>query len=610
MKKSLAEWLQETTQGNLSVYETEKPRVHDDMLHELAKRFSIDGNIESKDGISLVSQEKKLLAMYSQSGAFWYADLAKLYNPEYKPELPSEDEVREITTSYLTRNSWLPEKAIFESIHRNSFEQTEEYKQGKHTEQENNVCVDFRFSVNGLNTYGPGAKIKVFVGHQGEIIGLFYAMRSLHKYAEFSRLSKQDLEETLKQKLGLPLERIEIRDVRLAYHAESCVLNSRFMQPAYVFTLAASVKSKQGKEPATVEFLTHPLPATTFAPIVTIKTDSCPIEIRQGKKLTLSCNIKGGTEPFKFSWESNIDGHLGDESVLQVQDLSIAYRERHITSHTIKVTITDGRGMQDSHQVLVKVHPTEEISLQEQKLGEVTDPDDPYVGVEWCNIYHGTPGLADISGTDASAQGFKNYIQSLPNWSSRFDWGNDSAWEEDFKFTTAPGGGTDSYWSDNVDFAFFAGHGSSGKFYFGSTVDDHEMVAQDARWGDGRLNWIVLHACQTMRANFQWTVWDDAFKGLHQMFGFHTNTEGSTPPLGSRFAYWMTFRILPWMDALDMQTAWQQACTECFDSSVEYAVIYANQTGTDTHNDHLPGYGYVSPDPTSPSYWTYYKGTC
>jgi hypothetical protein len=71
----------------------------------------------------------------------------------------------------------------------------------------------------------------------------------------------------------------------------------------------------------------------------------------------------------------------------------------------------------------------------------------------------------------------------------------------------------------------------------------------------------------------------------------------------------MTLQILG-TDAFDMQTAWKLACTECFDSSREYAVIYAGQSGTDTYNDHLPGYGDVSADPTSPNYWVYYRGTC
>jgi hypothetical protein len=610
MKKTLAGWLEEVDdkiEGNLLVYETEKPKVSDEMFYKLAKEFEIDGKIQSKDDISLVSQQEKKMGMYKKSGAFWYADFAKLHNPSYKPELPSENDARDIAIKYLTQKNRFPDNAVLDSTRRNVFERVEGDKRDR-AEQPNNVTVDFRFSVNGLNTYGPGAKIKVYVGHDGEVIGLFHAMRQFREYAKFACLSKEDLEEILKRKLGLSLERIEVKDVKLAYHAESCVLNTRFVQPVYIFTLAASVKGKRGKGRATVEFLTHPLPATIFAPIVTIETDSSPMEIRQGEKLTLTCSMKGGTEPFSYSWESNIDGHLGNDSVLQTTGLSVARRDGRITSHTIKVTVTDGRGMQDSHQVLVKVHPGEQVTRFEKEKRQAVDPDDPYVGVEWCNIYHGTPGLADISGTDTSAQGFNNYIKSRKNWSSRFEWGNDNAWEEDFKFANAPGGGTDSDWSDAVDFAFFAGHGSLGAFYFGSTVDDHTMVAQDARWGDGRLKWIVLHACQTMQANFAWTVWDPVFKGLHQMFGFHTNTEGSTPPLGSRFAAWMA-AFSPFF-VFSMQTAWKQACTECFDSSVEYAVIYANQTGTDTSKDFLPGYGYVSPDPTSPSVWTYYKGSC
>ncbi len=137
------------------------------------------------------------------------------------------------------------------------------------------------------------------------------------------------------------------------------------------------------------------------------------------------------------------------------------------------------------------------------------------------------------------------------------------------------------------------------------------MRAQDALWGDGHLNWIVLHACQTMRSNFEWDVWCDAFNGLHQMFGFHTNTQGSTPPLGTRFALWSSFRVWPWGDSLfTLREAWRIACQECYDSSREYSMIYAGQSGTDTASDHLAGFGFVSADPTNPNYWVYTKGSC
>lgn len=608
-KKFWSEFVSIVPKGSLQVYEIEKTKAKPEMLYNLAERFKIKGKISEKDDEYLMVQKKKVLTLYKNTGAFSFADFAKLHHPDYEAELPSDDEAAEIATEYLKQNDWMPEGAILDGIHKNTFERVD----GKEREKRkwvNSLSVDFRLSIDEMKTYGPGAKIKVFIGHKGEVIGLFRAEPSIQKYAKFLALSKEEIEEILREKLGVPLDRIRITDVKLAYHAESCVLSRRFLQPVYVFEIASKVKSVREKEEMVVECELHPLPATPFSPVVTIKAPSSPIEIKFGEPLALSCEVSGGTPPFKFSWESNIDGHLGDERMLETKRLSVAHRCGRLTSHTIKAKVTDDLGMQDSHVVLVKVHPPEGKMTRQRRKRERDDPDDPYVGVEWCNVYQDVPNLADISGTDDSAQGFKDVIRNLSNWSSRFDWGNDAAWEQDFKFATAPGGGTDSYWADNIHFAFFAGHGGSGRFWFNSAVDDHVMRAQDARWGDGTLNWVVLHACQTMRANFQWDVWCDAFEGLHMMFGFHTNTEGSTPPLGSRFALWMTFEFPPWWYARDMRTAWGMACTECFDSSREYAVIYAGQSGTDTYNDYLPGFGHVSSDPTSPTYWVYYKASC
>jgi hypothetical protein len=606
-------WLDQVahlTEGkeNLQVYEIEKIEAQPEMIRELAIRFKIEGEVESKEDIYLISQNGRAVAMYRKTGAFWYADLAKIHNKDYRPELPSEDEAIKIATEFLKHDEWLPKGAILDGVHRGVFEQVEGKNRERKSEWANHLCVDFRFAFKELRTYGPGAKIKVYVGDKGEVIGLFRAVPSLRQYKEYPVISCDELRTALGCKLGVPLKGIKFRGVKLAYHAESCVLNTGFVQPVYVFVLATPIKGKRRREATMVEFETHPLPATKFAPIAAIKAPTSGIEVRQDKPFTLSYDLIGGTPPFKVSWDSNVDGHLSDEQILVAKKLSIAYREGSVTSHTIKVTVTDANGMQDSHQVLVKVLPREGRGTSTKVRPKPKSPDDPYVGVEWCNIYHGI--APDISGTDESAQGFKDHIKNLSGWSSRFDWGNDGAWEQDFKFATAPGGGTDSFWIDNVDFAFFAGHGGPGSFWFGSAVDDHEMRAQDARWGDGIVNWIVLHACQTMKANFGWTVWCNAFNGLHQMFGFHTNTEGSTPPLGSRFALWMSMKWPFLWEAFEMQTAWKLACSECFDSSVEYAVIYAGQSGTDTYRDHLPNYGYVSPDPTSPTFWVYYKSTC
>jgi len=526
-KEFWSKYIEIVPQGNLSVYETERTETAPDKLLELSKRFEVGGKIKPTDDMSVILQKRKVLALYNNTGAFFYGDFSKLHNHQYRPELPSKEEATEIATDYLKTNKWMPENLVLDGAYENLFERAEGEKREKKTEWTNSISVDFRYSLDKLKTYGPGAKVKVSLGHKGEVIGFFGAMPSFFRHAEFPALSREELEEILHWKLRFPLKNIGIRDVKLAYHAESCVRWRRFLQPTYVFEITSTIEDTREKRKQKVNCELHPIPATMFAPRVSIKAPSYRIQTKSGEPLTLSYDVRGGNPPFKASWESNFDGHLSDEHVLNTRELSVAHRDGRVTSHTIKLTVTDRLGMQDSHKVLVKVVPSGEEGLQ-AKTQVQQEPEDPFVGVEWCNIYHGF--LADISGTDDSAQGFKDRIRSLPNWTSRFDWGNDSAWEQDFKYATAPGGGTDSYYADNIHFAFFAGHGSSGRFYFGSTVDDHIMRAQDAQWGDGSLNWVVLHACETMRSNFAWDVWCDAFKGLHQMFGFHTTTQGSTPP--------------------------------------------------------------------------------
>lgn len=573
----------------------------------LANQFKVDGEVRSDDQLHVVADARRLLVLYRETGAFWYADFARLHSSDYAPKLPSEDEAKKIATEFLKKNEWLPKTYALDSVHKADGEIIEGQEERKRKTSANHICVDFRAVVGEHHSYGPGAKVKVFLGDKGEVIGLYHAAPDWHRYAEYPVLSKEEVETTLRQKLGCELRGLKIIEAKLIYHAESSVLGRRFVQPTCLFRLESQAKSLRSRKAVPVHFELHPIPATSFAPRVAIETDKAELRITRGEDLALRCRISGGTEPYCIRWESDIDGELGTGSGLETKDLSIAHREGRITAHTLTVTVSDHNGMTDSQSILVTVMPSDGSGQLPKPAAQ--DDEDPYVGVEWCNIYN-TPGLPNISGTNNSAKGFKDAIRALPGWSSRFDWGNAAAWEQDFKFASAPGGGTDAFWADNVHFAFFAGHGSSGRFWFGSTVDDHEMRAQDARWGDGSLNWIVLHACETMRANFEWDVWCDAFEGLHQMFGFHTTTEGSTPPLGSRFGFWASFRFLPWADALPLRSAWQIACMECFDASQQYAMIYAGQSGTDTPNDHLTGFGYVSPDPNAPYYWVYSRGTC
>ncbi len=610
MVKTLAQWLDEPVPvelgGAVPVFEQRWAARGWEDVARLAEGCGLKGEPRQGDAGLAVVEGSKVLVAHGDGPAFFFADTSRLGSPDYRPErLPSLREAQKTALDFLRQRDWLPRAVVMDRVSRDQIERVDGESR---TVAANCNCVDLRFKLGPLSSYGPGAKIKVLLGERNEVIGLFHAAPELKQVAEVRLAPRRRLARVLTAKLGVPLDQVEVRGDQLAYTAESALSGSRLVHPVYVLTLATATPSRRRGSPVSVEFMTHPLPASDAAPVIVIRAGREPLLLRRGEPLQLAAEVDGGVPPYTIDWRSNVDGPLGEGERLEATRLSVAHRGRRVVSHTVTATVTDANGSRDSHAVLVRVDPGSSIRPEPLPArGPV--PGDPFVGVEWCNLYHGAPGLADISGTNASAQGFRSAMAALPGWSSRFDWGNDAAWEEDFKTSTASGGGTDAYWADNVDLAFFAGHGSPGAFYFGSQIDDHQMVAGDARWGEGLLNWLVLHACQTMRADFGWTVWCDSFRGLHQMFGFHTNTEGSTPPLGSRFAYWAAAPLgLPGL--FDLRTAWRLACTECFDSSVECASIYANGAGTDTHLDHLPGYGHVSADPASPNSWAYSRQTC
>jgi hypothetical protein len=610
--RTLEQWLSETAPDvaarGVPVFEQQWTSRDPDSVARLAEACGVAGEPAAAGDAFVVNDGPKVLLAHRRGPAFFFLDTSSLGNPGYRPErLPAGEEAAELARAHLRERGWLTPGAAVDRVSQPAFEQISGGRRTR-TVVPNHTCVDLKPSIGPLPGYGPGAKIKVMLGERGELIGLFHAVPRLRQVDEVRLAPREELAPFLRRRLGVPLARVEVRDERLAYCVESALSGARLVHPTYVLTLATTTPSERSRREVAVEFLTHPVPASTVAPTIVIEAPREPLTHRAGRPLRLGATVRGGSGPMEVAWHSNIDGPLGEGSAITVDRPSPVRRGRTVVSHTITATVTDANGSQDAHSILVRVQPDPRRGPAESPILAPAS-DDPYVGVEWCNLYHGAPGLADISGTHPSAHGFRAGLQALPGWSSRFEWGNDAAWEQDFKTGSAPGGGTDAHWADNVHFAFFAGHGSPGAFYFGSQLDDHQMLAQDARWGDGLLNWIVLHACQTMKANFMWDVWCDAFAGLHQMFGFHSNTEGSTPPLGSRFAAWAGLPG-PFNGLFDLRTAWRIACTECFDSTVECSSIYANAGSTDTHNDHLPGFGHVSQDPSEPSVWVYSTTTC
>jgi uncharacterized protein DUF6345 len=220
------------------------------------------------------------------------------------------------------------------------------------------------------------------------------------------------------------------------------------------------------------------------------------------------------------------------------------------------------------------------------------------IGIEWVLDYHGS---GNLSNTRAQAEGLYNTLSGVRS----FNFGNDLAWDQDFEEqgVGSPVTGDDAVWVDNVDIAFFSGHGNSSGVSFGrKDRDDGAAKNTDVRWGNKRLKWIALDACEVLQWPGVFDRWRNAFRGLHYMLGFHTLSSDES----KRGRYFAENLNKGW----SVRNAWIRACQDTEGSHREWAYLRADGAGTDTFNDHWIGKGFVSPDPSNPTSLFYLRGSC
>lgn len=207
-----------------------------------------------------------------------------------------------------------------------------------------------------------------------------------------------------------------------------------------------------------------------------------------------------------------------------------------------------------------------------------------------------------------SAGGFINRLQG-DGWTKRFQYGDSSAWEEDFKKSSL--GGTDNYYIDTVDFAYFCGHGKKTGFYFNNDYDDKKLRSSntagvyEAEWGDKDLEWMALDACNVLEFD-NWNVFSrwgwPVFKGQHQILGFATKVDARGDK-GYKFGEYL-------VQGYTIADAWFKMCSEKTPGRTAAVMYVANEDSTNSLNDHLPGHGSIASDNPNPSLLGWYFYNC
>jgi hypothetical protein len=252
------------------------------------------------------------------------------------------------------------------------------------------------------------------------------------------------------------------------------------------------------------------------------------------------------------------------------------------------------------------------------------------VGVEWINTFPGWPS-GNRDAWDDSCDGLYGTL-FLAGFQPGFHYTENQAWETDWK--SASNGGSENTYADSVDIAMLCSHGAravdnNGDGKLRTSVmfsqpyhDDRDISPGDAlsSFGDGDLEWLAFDSCAVLdkQAHVKPTdppaptgnlnAWFKTFNGLHLMLGFKNDMSVIQPGDGLLWGIYMTG-----MPGPEGWTLYPASVLQSWFWAVDYVQpsgVTARVVGEvkDNFNDHLWGYGYVSPDPVHNGkfyYWTH-----
>lgn len=224
------------------------------------------------------------------------------------------------------------------------------------------------------------------------------------------------------------------------------------------------------------------------------------------------------------------------------------------------------------------------------------------IGIEWVKDYSARRGQwGSLSNTQTNAEGFYNTL----NATQQFANGNNAAQDQHFEQANkgAPKAGSATIVVETVDMVYFAGHGTSLGFEFGVFSDDARAKPAEIRWGEGRLKWVVLNACNVLldKPGFHAIDrWGQTFVGLRYILGFGSSANDE-PIRGQKFAEYLNMG-----DTIG--DAWRKAVEETEPPATIWAYLRADGNGVTTDQDTWLAHASASSKPNPPAMLHYLQG--
>lgn len=207
---------------------------------DLSKVFRVTGKATDMGDTVTIASKRRTLTLYPASDSFWYHDEQLFANEDRKHSktLPDAKAARELATRFLAENWLLPS---FAYVHSTSFTSVAIRKDGARKAEEfrTEIHVNFRYKLDGLPVFGPGAKSRVSFVDAKTRSGVFQFWRSPQQLEEPRPLMSPSLAIELFSrnfrfaKLKRDTAKGTISGVELGYFAMSPTAVQNYLIPVY-----------------------------------------------------------------------------------------------------------------------------------------------------------------------------------------------------------------------------------------------------------------------------------------------------------------------------------------------------------------------------------------
>ncbi|MHA2384827.1 MAG: DUF6345 domain-containing protein [Candidatus Thorarchaeota archaeon] len=643
------------TAETANVYHMITPEVNQSTANSAALSLFSLRTTEPLDyeGIHFVNSGNKTFEIDTRDGSMFYADYSRYYNPAMPAIDLSPVACKDVADAFLMGHELLPEGAFYAGTGVDAaaaFNPLTEEEQTRILHYQ----INYEFEVDGMPVTGPGAQIAVTVGAGLDIVAFDWNWRELEVVDTIPLIEYESLLEMY------GISPANVRSHTLAYYAGPDDDNEDYLFPVYEIEL----EIEEGDE--TVQVFPK-LSATEFTPEATITSPADGATFQLNSEIIFNCSVVNGEAPYTYAWSSSYIGFLSNErfhvdnygtSGASTGRINEEQPDPDDSIHTITLKVVDANGLMSMDFININIAQPIVIDtavlviagvgilvilllgITSRKRGKLwvlflmiallsaftlvplasasedssgpspflpSAPSGDYddgvkeVGIEWV----GLTGHPPLGNTQTNIEGFYNWMNVFGGYDQEFNWGEYSAWEEDFKYEGF--GGTDNQWVDAVDFVYYQDHGNPDGVAFSSSHDDGWLHYSECKWGDGDLEWIVLDACSPLaweneNSENVWERWAPALQGLHMILSFSTGSN-NVQTRGWRFGMYLTGFMFT--NKMSLADAWFRACAETQGSTCYAAVLYASKSADpwnpqldDPINDHAHGFGYQCSDPT------------